>query len=84
MTTREALLTEAAKEEALEVITEWKHFWMNQKQHSQADYENYRDRAMGVDANMKHDLATRIATWEAQRSAVLLEALEKLLQENLF
>ena len=44
----------------VEVIMEWKHFWMNQTQNDEQDYKNYLHRAMGVDANMKYDLANRI------------------------
>lgn len=47
-----------SKEEILEVITEWKFFWMNQRQNDERDYKNYLNRASGVDANMKHHLAT--------------------------
>lgn len=39
---------------------EWKDFWMNQKQNSQADYKNYFNRAFGVDANMAHNLSERM------------------------
>ena len=53
---REAL----TKENILEVITQWKIFWMNQTQNSEADRKNYLNRAMGVDANMKHNLAERL------------------------
>lgn len=43
--------------EILEVIHEWKMFWMNQTQNNPQDYENYFHRALGVDANMSHHLA---------------------------
>jgi len=49
------------KEFFLNIITEWKFSWMNQRQNDQKDYENYHRRAFGVDANMKHDLASRLA-----------------------
>ena len=45
----------------MDAIHEWKNFWMNQRQNSEADYQNYRNRAFGVDANMKHHLAGLIA-----------------------
>lgn len=45
----------------LQIIREWKSFWMNQRQNSQADYENYSSRAMGVDANMTHHLASMLS-----------------------
>lgn len=48
------------EEEILTVIHEWKHYWMNQKQNSKEDYENYYRRALGVDANMAHHLADLI------------------------
>lgn len=50
------------KDFCLEVIKKWQSFWMNQRQNSQSDYENYARRAMGVDANMKHDLANRLSS----------------------
>lgn len=58
---------------ALEVIKEWKHTWMNQRQNSEADFQNYFDRAFGVDANMQHSLAKKIADrftpeWNAARA----------------
>lgn len=45
----------------LEVIREWKEFWMNQTQNSKQDYDNYFRRAIAVDANMSHHLATLLA-----------------------
>jgi hypothetical protein len=53
------------KERLLEIILEWKHFWMNQRQNSQADYENYHRRAFGIDANMQHHLATMLLAAQA-------------------
>ena len=47
-------------EKLLKIIREWKFGWMNQRQNSQADYENYFNRAFGVDANMIHSLAKQI------------------------
>lgn len=49
-----------SESDVLEAVTQWKHFWMNQTQNSEADRKNYFDRAFGVDSNMKHDLARRI------------------------
>jgi len=40
-----------------EIIGEWKMYWMNQRQNSEADFQNYYSRAFGVDANMQHSLA---------------------------
>lgn len=45
----------------LTAITDWKHHWMNQTQNSEEDRKNYFNRAFGVDANMKHDLARRLS-----------------------
>lgn len=44
----------------LEIIRKWKFFWMNQKQNSEEDFQNYFTRAVGIDSNMKHDLADRL------------------------
>lgn len=41
----------------IQVIEKWKAYWMNQRQNSTEDYENYFRRAFGVDANMKYSLA---------------------------
>ena len=48
---------------------------MNQKQNNEQDYQNYFRRAMGVDANMRHHLATLIVKKENARLAPLHEAL---------
>lgn len=48
------------EKEIVDIITEWKHFWMNQTQNNKQDYENYFRRASGIDANMKYNLAKRI------------------------
>ncbi len=48
------------KEFFLEIIGKWKTYWMNQKQNSEQDYQNYFRRALGVDANMGHSLAKMI------------------------
>ncbi len=45
----------------LEVILKWQHFWMNQTQNSEEDFDNYFGRALGVDANMRHHLARMLA-----------------------
>lgn len=60
MTTPPKSPLDARRDLIFEVIMQWKHFWMNQKQNDEADYQNYLHRAMGVNANMKHDLANRI------------------------
>lgn len=44
----------------LEVITEWKHSWMDVKGTDERDRKNYFHRAFGVDANMKYSLARMI------------------------
>ena len=46
---------------AQNICREWKTFWMNQKQNSEADYKNYLSRAMGVDANMRCHLEDMIS-----------------------
>ena len=46
--------------EILEIIREWKWFWMNQTQNSEDDRLNYYRRSHHIDANMQHDLAGRI------------------------
>lgn len=48
---------ELSEEFFLKVVRDWKHFWMNQRQNSKEDHENYCVRALGVDANMTHHLA---------------------------
>lgn len=58
------------KEFFIGVIEKWQCYWMNQRQNSEEDYQNYWRRAFGVDANMKHHLARMIvealASLEAQ------------------
>ena len=44
----------------LKIIREWKHSWMNQTAHSKDDFQNYFNRAFGIDSNMVHSLARRI------------------------
>lgn len=43
-----------------DVIREWKFAWMDIKGTDERDRKNYHRRAFGVDANMMHNLATRI------------------------
>lgn len=57
----EAKLAEITKDRIMCIIDQWKYFWMDQKQNSEQDYQNYLRRAMGVDANMVHHLASLIA-----------------------
>lgn len=49
-----------SKDDIVELILKWKFGWMNQQQNSGADYQNYFNRASGVDANMQHSLAGKI------------------------
>lgn len=49
------------EQELVEVAYKWKHTWMNQRQNSKEDFENYHRRAFGVDANMIHHLAKMMA-----------------------
>lgn len=58
---REGLREALKQENIVNKIMEWKAFWMNQNQNDEADRKNYFDRAFGVDANMKYDLARRIS-----------------------
>ena len=51
---------DSSKDVCMHVVTEWQSFWMNQKENSEADYQNYFHRALGVDANMRHHLADKI------------------------
>lgn len=53
----------AGSEKALEIVDRWKHGWMRQ--------EDYRMRAMSVDSNMRHSLATMID--EALQDAITQE-----------
>lgn len=68
------------KDKALKIIEDWKMFWMNQTQNSEADRKNYFNRAMGVDANMKHHLADMISSefqmLQAKYDELLKESLE--------
>jgi hypothetical protein len=47
------------KEPFLTTIRNWKHYWMGQPE------KKYQERAIGIDANMVHDLARRL--WDSQR-----------------
>lgn len=62
-------------------IDEWILYWMNQTQNNEQDYQNYLRRAMGVDANMRHHLASMLAKDKEPLLGALAEcavALEKL------
>lgn len=50
-----------AKDRLLEVVEKWQAFWMDQRQNSKEDYENYWRRAFGVDANMRHNMARMLS-----------------------
>lgn len=72
------------KEQVLEVIGDWKSFWMNQTQNNQQDYENYYRRAFGVDANMKYNLAKRIIEeFDPHSSLLEMEKRAKELEQEL-
>lgn len=58
----------------LDTIQEWKYFWMNQKQNSEQDFQNYQRRAMAVDANMQDHLASCLEKVVAPLEAKLAEA----------
>jgi len=47
-----------SEHEILEIIREWKWFWMNQTQNNEQDRQNYYARSHGIDANMMHHLAS--------------------------
>lgn len=68
-----ALTPKFDEEFFLKIVEEWKHYWMDQTQNSEADRENYFSRAFGVDANMKHDLARRLAKKVSSPSVKLQE-----------
>ena len=68
----------AQRESFLKIIQEWKWYWMNQTQNSEADYLNYQRRAHGIDANMKYDLADRLADREDALEAKLAECVAAL------
>lgn len=70
------IMARMAKDSFLTVIEEWTGYWMNQRQNSQQDYENYFRRAFGVDANMRHHLAVLIAKREEPIVRELLELVE--------
>ena len=53
-------MTKPTRDQILKTIVECKHFWMNQRQNDERDFQNYFHRAAGIDSNMKHDLARRI------------------------
>lgn len=75
--------------EILEVVREWKHFWMNQTQNGEADYKNYFNRAFGIDANMSHHLAKmlykkQIARKSADTVMITRETLKSILDNQNF
>lgn len=43
----------------LKIVEGWQQFWMNQTLDPE-DTKRYRERACGIDANMRHDLAEKI------------------------
>lgn len=48
------------KDELLDIIEKWQWDWMNQTQNSVQDFQNYFNKSVGIDANMRHSLADRI------------------------
>lgn len=48
------------EERLVDIISQWKHAWMNVRGTDERDQMNYYTRAFGVDANMKYDLARRL------------------------
>lgn len=59
----------------VQVIEEWKGFWMNQiaVTKDQADHDNYFQRAVGVDANMKYHLAKMLRDFMIKRQESALK-----------
>lgn len=49
-----------SKEMLLDVIQGWQFAWMDVKGTDEQDRKNYFNRAFGIDANMRHDLAKRL------------------------
>ena len=45
----------------LKIVRDWKHSLMNQRQNDEADFQNYYNRAFGIDSNMMHSLANRLS-----------------------
>lgn len=60
------------EEQIVDIIIDWKHFWMNQHQNSVEDQQNYFKRAFGIDANMQYSLAKKLLP--------LFDALQKQLE----
>ena len=63
-------------ENFLDVIYNWRMFWMFQLQNSEQDFKNYRGRAMSVDANMKYHLAELCQEFMDKKAKVLEDALD--------
>lgn len=70
------------KDYFVDIVYEWKHSWSNQTQNSTDDFENYRRRAFGIDANMVHSLARRISERVAANENVKLQKLRDKIQEK--
>lgn len=66
------------KDNYLEIIESWLSYWMNQTQNSESDRANYFRRAFGVDANMRHHLAGKLAESLQARETALLKEIEEL------
>lgn len=49
----------SAHDIVLKIVEDWQFFWMNQTL-DEEDTKRYRERACGIDANMRHNLAERI------------------------
>ena len=62
----------------LEIIEEWKHFGMNQRHNSEDDFQNYFQRAVGVDANMMHHLGDLIDAHLPRRDEATLKLVEEI------
>jgi hypothetical protein len=53
-------IAEKRKEKLLDVILAWQHAWMDVRGTDERDRMSYFNKAAGIDANMRHDLARRL------------------------
>lgn len=58
---KQKLIPEINKETFLYVIEQWQFSWMDVKGTDKQDAKNYFRKASGIDANMRYDLAKRLA-----------------------
>lgn len=65
------------EEKFLGVIEKWQRSWMNVTGTDEADRKNYFDRAFGIDANMRYDLASRLVASKNFFPLVVEEELQR-------